>query len=338
MTLESATQHEDLVGLAREIIAVLEPAASDLAESAGLNLTRITIRLTDCLSEEVQSDRDEGLPAYNTDRVGGEVAGITLRSRKGDENRRVLINAAALAADDQGWGKTYLPATMAHEVAHCLIAECRSQCGNPIGYAPGASDLIATLGSMAVSVCDEYLADEIAKGLMPPAGVSIHSEDEVTTVEDRLVNACAWVARMCDDLDQQMYPSLAQRVQQYRETDADLDGMVLDVIRGVDSCLIASAHFRSSTQPFDGKIEGMDDVAAHPASLLYLEPFWATVGPLLDARIAAGPLVGFAAEDQKTFDTASEAIRRLLTTLGLELERMPDDGIFVHVDDPQVLS
>jgi hypothetical protein len=335
--IDSATQHEDLVHMARELMPVLESAASDLTHAAGLGLTRIVVRITDRLAEEVQGERSEGLPEYSTERVGGEVAGISLRRRDADEGRRVLINAAALAADVQGFGKTFLPATIAHEVAHCLLDESRRVHGNPEGFIPSAPDLIATIGALAVNACDEYLADEIAKALLPPIVMNVIQPDgEVVVVEDRLINACGWVARTCDDLDQEMYPALLGRVQLYRETDGDLEGMSRQVLRGVDACLIASAHFRSSTQPFD--IEGMGQVAAHPATLLYLGPFWATVGPLLDARVTRGSLQEFIDADQSAFDVASQAVRRLLATLGLAMERTPDDRVFVHVDEPQDLS
>lgn len=333
VSLEVASAHTGLRDMAADALLELETRISAAAACAGIDTLDVLVRLTDAFVDDVEASDRRGRPEYTTERIGGTVAAISMKHDTSDGQHLVLVNSAAFTVDGS-WAAAYLPRTLAHELSHCLIAECRRVLGSPQGYEAHPESWIENVGCTAVSVCDEFLADEFAKALALPVAVTINDDCGSRTTDDRLLGACDHLARMHDDLDRHVYPFLGDRVQQYRLTAADLDGMVASVASGVRGCLIHSAHFRSSTLELKLDIEEMRRIKAHMGYQLYLEPFWNRVGPLLDERVDRNPFSDFAVADQRAFDVASDAVEQLWRTLGVTFEPMPEGGEFVHVDAP----
>ena len=334
LAVESATKHVDVLELVQAVVSLIPPQAAALAGAAGLPDTTITIRVTDDFVAEVEANRTHESPAHGTERVGGVVAAITLKDSDRDTAHRILVNTAAFKAATS-CSITHLPATLGHEVAHCLIAEARRCHGWPTGYSDAPVSWIDSIGYTALSVCDEFLADEMAKSLVQPREVTVDTDEGPAVAIDRAVLAVDHLVSMSDDLDAAVYPALRDRVMTYRITGDDLQGMLDDLARGIQSALIRSAHYRSATRALGNDLDESKVVAAHPATLLYLDPFWAEVGSDLDSRVAA-PLDDFGTCDQREFETAVSAVARFWRALGVEFEPIGDGDVFAHVTDPDL--
>lgn len=333
ITCDHGTNHSQLVKLAARVLEPLGQVASKMAVVGGLTALPITLRITDEFAAEVNECRGQAPEAYTTERFSGVVGAITLKTTGVDPARVVLVNSGAFTVEDS-WALAHFPATLGHEVAHCLIEECRRVRGAPRGYCPNPTNPVETIGHTGLSVCDEFLADELAKDLVEPVSVTIDSDDGETTATDRVILAVDRLDRMCDALDSHVYPALKNAVQQYRRTGKGLEAMTTDLVGGIQGALILSAHYRSACRELDPDLDDVQKVSQHPASRLYLTPFWDRVGPVLDARIDAKTLVGFAEVDQSTYAVAFAAITEVWRALGIRFESKPGGSVYVHVDEP----
>lgn len=326
-----ATSHEGTLKLTDVVLDALAMTASAMGDAVGLPDLAISVRVTDDFVAEAAAGRGDDLPPYTTDRLGGVVAARSRHDGVRDGSHQVLVNAAIFRMEDS-WAVVHLPATIAHEVAHCLIAQCRHIAGNPAGYVELPCDPVEAIAYVALTVCDEYLADELAKLLLPEFPVSLDANGQRAVLPSRLILGTDRLARASDDLDC-IYPALRDRVQLYRITHNGLDEMTNDVISAVHGSLVMSAHYHSAVRELP-QLDEAEQVAGHPGMKLYLEPFWERMGPVLDSRIHASPLTDFSNCDQATLDAAIEAVAELLATAGLIPERLRDGAVFVHVGEP----
>lgn len=332
ITLDSPTARSGLARMGAGVVGALGEAASQFSTSAGLPDSSIVIRITDDFVPEVQASSRDELPPFTTERYGGGVAGITLPPHGDCTKRFVLLNATVLATDHT-WTFVHLPAVLAHEVAHCLIELCRQQAGDPRGYSKRPTDLLEAVRHSAVSVFDEYLADELAKSLLSPFDVTYSTDEGEAHTSDRVMLGVDALAQMRDSLDEHVYPALRDRVLQYCEAGDDLDGMVNHLSSAIPASLILSAHYRAAVRELPPTDESTL-VADHPATRLYLKPFWDRVGPVLDDRLN-GPLWSrFAQGDQQALDVAAEAMLAFWAALGISLEPQGEGRVYVNVDEP----
>jgi len=186
VTLDSQTAHSRLARMGAGIVGALGEAASQFSTSAGLPDTSIVIRITDDFVPEVEASSRSELPPFTTERYGGGVAGITLPPLRDCTKRFVLLNATVFTMDHT-WTFVHLPAVLAHEVAHCLIELCRQRAGDPRGYSGRPMDLLEAVSQSALTVCDEYLADELAKSLLPPFDVTLSNDEGESLTSDRVL-------------------------------------------------------------------------------------------------------------------------------------------------------
>ena len=331
VSLEGRTVHDNLVTLARSVVDPLAEAASNFATAADLPDSSVVVRVTDNFASEVEARCREESPPYTTERPGGGVAAITLRCQPGIGSPSVLINAAVFTPDDS-WTVVHLPTVLAHEVSHCLIELCRRQdAETPTRFEP-PKDLLETVDHCALTVCDEYLADELAKVLLPPTDVTVTVDGNEVVATDRVMLAVDSLGQMRDALDKHVYPALLDRVRRYRMSGAGFDDMVDSLTAAIPAALVLSAHYRAAISEFP-PTEEAELVAQHPATRLYLQPFWDRVGPVLDRRLD-GPLWSrFPQGDREAIDTATEATLDFWAALGLTLEDQGGGRVYVHVDE-----
>lgn len=330
---ENDTEHLVLGELADKVVAVLARAASDMSETAGLTACKVTIRITDQFVAEVEAYDALRYRRYTTERVGGLVAAIMLSRDVGQVEPLILVNSTAFTADPS-LGLAYFAMTLGHEVAHCLIGQARGQYGAPQGYCPRPLNLTETVGYTALSVCDEFLADELAKLLVPSIKVTVTEDARNTRVVDRTSLAMDRLTRMCGDLNVNVFPAWRDAVQQYRIKRQSLDDMHTYLVTAIQEGLTLSAHYRSATAELGDDLAEVGQVMQHPGMRLYFIPFWNRVGPLLDARLKDPPFHRFAERDQEVFDVATDAVKGIWLALGITLELLPTGQVYVHVDVP----
>ena len=330
------TAHATLVDWTASAIETVQVEASKLAATAGISTLPIAIRITDRFTSDVEDRR--GLSGdYTTERVGGVVAAIALKSQGAEAGRLVLVNSTAFEGQDT-WSFVRLRYTLGHEVAHCLIDECRRVHGAPTGYDPTPMNLLDTIGYTAVSVSDEFIADELAKGLLPAVNLTIDDEGVSITATDRALLAVDRLNGMTEDLDLHVYPGLRNTVERYRRSIVDLDTMTTALVSGIQGALILGAHYRSACRELSPDAGDVRKVDEHPGTRLYLAPFWARLAPCLDSRSGARALGDFKNADQTAFNVGSDAVTEIWRTLGIRFELLEDDAVHMHVEEPADLQ
>jgi len=333
ISTDNATAHTPVLELSECVLNQLGPEASRMARAAGLPGIAICVSITDDFTTDVESHQSRESVAYTTQRAGGVVGAMTLDPHQTGDGWRILVNSTAFGGQDS-WARVPLPYTLGHEVAHCLIGERRRLDGGPQGYSSCPESLLDTIGYTALNVCDEWLADEMGRLLVPPSQVVIHLEDGDTTATDRQVLAAQRLDGMSDALDHHVYPALAATVRRWDGTDEGLQAMTLGLVTGIQEALVLSAHYRSAVRDLAPDLDAVCRVTQHRGTRLYLAPFWARVGPVLESRLANGPLMDFASEDQRAFDEAAEGVTGFWRALGVRFELLDDSRVYVHVDEP----
>lgn len=328
---EPATKCQPLIDLSSQIIEILRATTSALVGVWEMPDLRVTVRLTDEYVAEIESQRTQELPAFTSKRVGGDAIARARCPRHEDEPFLVLVDASAFADCDE-WLLAFVPQVLAHEIGHCLIGQARRFYGFPQRYSERPEDLLQVVEYTALSVCDEYLADRLGFRLMPTLLLTLKGDSEEMDGTDRSVLAVSRITRMEDDLDSVVYPSMRNRVLEYRCSGEGLTEMVDDLTRLVHECLIMSAHYRVAVSEMP-PLNEMVAIDQHPGSKLYFEPFWNLVQPVLDSRFAGNPFEDFKIRDEAATDAAATATHALWATLGIWFEQL-DDGVFVHVSDP----
>jgi len=327
------TKHVGLVEQTANIVAAIKPKVSTLIEAASLNDFKVTIRLTDHFVAEVDAYGDARYPNYTTERVGGSVAAITLSQYVAQGNPLILVNSTIFTGKDP-LVILYLPMTLGHELAHCIIGQIRAQYGFPHGHCPEPTNLIETICNTAISVCDEFFADALMESLFPSIELKINTDSDETRIAARTVIAYDRLNRMHHDLDMHVYPAWRDAVQQYRMRLKSLNDMTTGLVKAIKSGLILSAHYRAAITYLSDDLDKVRQIEEHPGMRLYLTPFWNRVGSILDTHVQNLHLRRFPDGDQEVFDTATEAVREIWTALGITFELLSSGQVYVHVDEP----
>jgi hypothetical protein len=336
LNLEVATVNEPLVLLARQVCDALVGTATELVAQAGLPDMSVHLRLTDEFVAEIESQRNPELPSFTTKRVGGDTVARARQAEVVGEPYAILIDASAFASGD-AWALSFVPQVLAHELAHCLLGQCRLVYGVPTGYSECPSNPVQVLGYTSLTVCDEYVADRLGEILLPPVAVDVEHEGSVVPATDRVVIGTTRLTSVLDELDAVVYPRLPKLVVEYRQTGEGLNGLVDELTRSLQEVLVMYAHYKAAVralpeaEPISTEIH---KVSNHPGTGLLLDPFWHAVAPRLEHRCRVSPLVDFAEQDQLCLTAAIRGLELAWAALGIEFELLPDDAVFVHVSDP----
>lgn len=332
ISFENHTKHFELAEFAKEVVDIYSPKTFILKDEAGLSDYEIKIRITDTFEADVEASHPQRYQKYTTKRAGGSVSAITLKRDIEQGILVVLINSANFV-DDLGLASLRLPITIAHEIAHCLIGFSRMQHGFPEGYVSDPRDLIEGLSYIAVSVCDEFLADAIAEHHFPPISLRVEAGGHSVPINPEKLFAEQIVNSMYNELDTHVYPAWRNSVQEYRVRLKALEEMIYPLCIAVQEGLILSAHYRAATMGHDRSFDEIQRVSQHPAMKLYFNPFWDMVGQVLDSRIDS-PFQVFAEKDQEAIDVATEAVKNLWEALGIQFEPTPENSVHISVREP----
>jgi len=331
---DHSTQYTRLVELAAAALVVLRDSSQEMSDALRLPDIAVKFRITDTFVSEVNSGRDPDRPPFGAERAGGTVAAITLQDKAQAGSHLVLVNGAALGSEP--WHATHIPATIAHELSHCLTEECRLLHGHPKSYSASPGNPIEVTGFIALRLWDEYLADSLAMTLMPPMSFTLNADDGPLTATDRLVLGADRLAIMHEALDQHAYPGLGNLVRAHLRSHADLSEMTTTVLVRVQEVLTMGVHFQTALREFPHTDE-LDRVERHAGFKLYIAPFWESVGPVFDGAVAAC-FTDFAATEQRCFDSANAAVITMCRSLGLTFELLESGEVFVWVNEPTELS
>lgn len=327
--LQSRTELSDVTSIVEQTLAIVAGAVHDFIDGAAYSDIHIDVRVTDEFIQDVERSQRTAAHPYTTERIGGGVAGISQHHDAQEGRHLVFINTSPFASEDF-WPRTHLPGVVAHEVAHCLIEHCRAKAGlNGCLKAPQTWDEVIAFTGLAV--CDEYLASELGKILLP--AVNLNIPELGGAASNRITSAVNRLAGMHDDLSSHVYPAWRDRVLAYRESGERLQEMADELATSINGSLIMSAHYLSAVRDLP-QMDELDLVTNHPAMRLYIEPFWAIVRPILDARIS-GPLwLAFGEADSITREIATDAVSLVWAALGVRFELLEGGDYFIHVTDP----
>lgn len=336
INLEAATSDAQLADIAKQVCDSIRDTATQLGAEAGLPDMMIDVRLTDDYLHEIELERGADLPPFTTKRVGGDAVGRVRQPDAVGQTYQVLVNASAFDSKDS-WMLSHSLQVIAHELAHCLIGQCRLVYGVPSGYFARPTNSVQVVSYTALSACDEYVADRLGHMLLPPVAVEVEHDGASIAATDRIVIGTNRLTSTLDELDAVVFPHLPDKVRQYQQTGDGLTELIDTLTRSVHEVMIMSAHYQASVrelpmvEPISTEVA---KVSQHPGSRLLLDPFWGVVGPHLEHRFEGSPLRDFANQDQLCLDAAVEGLTAAWAALGVEFELYPDDAVFVHVSDP----
>ncbi len=315
------------------IVQVIQGSVKELCSYIELSKGSVKIRVTDKFVDEVQALDPKSYPSgFTTERINGRTAAITQQSKLDTSEQIVIIDINFFLERNS---IIHLPATISHEIAHCVLNNAYKKVGYPEGYVVKYSNEIEGANYVALHTINEFLADEIGELLYPPWDISKILHDSKGSLSDRQLNAKNFISSIFESCEKDIYPNWRNMVMDYGLIHRDLAKMFTPLSIKIQEGLTMSAHYRSFKKHLPKKEENeIERIEQHPGMTMYLSHLWDNIEDTFGTSVLKSLFEDFQKTSQELFDLAQDAVFDIWKTLGITFELLPDDRVYIHVIEP----
>lgn len=294
-----------------------------LIDSSGLPGFPLRTILTEDLTAEVQRHRNAAAQdprPFRAERLGGTVVAKCIDPQAGDRPALVIFDDIFWRDDKDEFALASGCATIAHEMAHCALYELR---GRAERGGPSADQTVGEQAAREIvrDALEEYRADGIASAFLAVIGERVENG---TRQRLRLhdIEGDNYAEQLLKVLDNEVHPGWRNRVQRYREHAVPLEEMFLALSRSAWETLVLVAH-ASAVANSAGRLDPLDEFAAHPGVRLYLHDPWKCIRELAREYPLLGTQVESIELEAKVLDVGVPAVMRMWECLGLTFRLKP---------------